>query len=52
MVCTDVPKGEPEVSVVLETARVRGECGVWGLLGGPEEVVDLVELVLVEGGVD
>lgn len=52
MVCTDVLRREPEVGEVLDPERVRGGCGVWGLLCVPEEVVDMVELVLIEAGVD
>lgn len=38
MVCTDVVRGGPVASVVLETASVGGGyvmCGTWGLLGVP-----------------
>lgn len=52
MVCTDVPKGEPVVGVVIDTGTVSGGCGVWGLLEVAEDMVDLVELVIVEVGED
>lgn len=48
MVCTDVLEGEPVVGVVIDTERVSRGCGVWGLLEVPEDMVDLVELVIVE----